>query len=412
MDDLARLALLPLRLGVVPREPVRRVQRRHGGRRGTRASHRPTGRARARAAGARRSRGGGSRRPGRAEPSRRPRGPWPGWPRRGRPGLEGPRWLAVEVGRPGVELPDRLAAADAVPEPAVDRVLGGVEQADDVAALAHRGVLGGGQAAQEAPSSMGRHDPDAGDRRRLDLPPAGDRQLGVERAERGDDLRPVERAPRPATGPSAAATEAAIASRSLGRSWKAVVPASRYAVSSSGRMARTSRLTAPTIASRRGGSRVAGGSARAAGRPPTSDDPDPHEQPQAGLEVAGHVARGPQRQRAERRQHVAAQEHQGGHRADHRRLVGDVDGQGQHEREDDPEGQTQQRHPQVGRVGRHARCRRGPRRDRIDEPVSCQRRPPSRSATSGTPIVVIRPMPLSQATRAPAAATVQPCSST
>ena len=116
----------------------------------------------------------------------------------GRHELDRARGLTVEPRRLGVEAPGRLTTAHPIAEPPVDRVLGRVQEADDVAALAHRRVLGRGQPSQDPAPSMGREDAD--DRRwpMRGLPAAGDRQLRLERSERGDDLS--TRRSRPCSG--------------------------------------------------------------------------------------------------------------------------------------------------------------------------------------------------------------------
>ncbi len=110
--------------------------------------------------------------------------------------------VVVERRGVGIETPDRLPAAHAIAEAPVDRVLGGVEQADDVAALPHRGMLDLDHPTQDAPSSMGRSDADAGDARRLDpalrrAPSSPSRTIGTSRR-----CAARRRPPRPATGPT------------------------------------------------------------------------------------------------------------------------------------------------------------------------------------------------------------------
>ena len=92
------------------------------------------------------------------------------------------------------------------------------------------------------------------------------------------------------------------------------------------------------------------------------------------------------------RQDVAAEQHQGRHGPDARGVVGDVERQREHQREDRAEREAQDRHPEVGRVGDERDADEARPCRSTAATTSCGRRAPSRSATSGTPIVVNSPI--------------------
>ena len=103
--------------------------------------------------------------------------------------------FAEECRARDVDGPFRLAAGRSVSEPAVDRILGGVEQRGDLAPFAHGVVLRERHPAHEPTPAVGGHDRDIRDRRRGNGRATGNRQLRGPGAERAADSAAVERRP-------------------------------------------------------------------------------------------------------------------------------------------------------------------------------------------------------------------------
>jgi hypothetical protein len=87
----------------------------------------------------------------------------------------------------GVERPRRGRRGGTVAEPTVDRVLGGVEDRDELAPLPSCLGFGSRQGAQDALPAMGREDRDPGHGGRSNLPEAGNGEVGVPGPEGPDD---------------------------------------------------------------------------------------------------------------------------------------------------------------------------------------------------------------------------------
>ena len=95
-------------------------------------------------------------------------------------------------GELGLDLAGRAAGRRAVPEAAVDRVLGGDQHVGDLAPVAAADQVALHDPGEDPLAAMGRPARDLGDRAGRHGGAAGQRQLGRERAERGDELGAVD----------------------------------------------------------------------------------------------------------------------------------------------------------------------------------------------------------------------------